>query len=106
MDAHGVLEKFRRLKEERERAMDLKPEVEDKKLISLQRTRQKQLNEVEKARLAKAIGVYEKQKFRKNFGIKGKQGDFSSKFNKKDSFLVDKKPLLKSKPKHIKSIFK
>lgn len=98
-----IVNKLKKLREDRERNLDFTEDVDDKRLISLRRMRQKQLNEMEKHRLIKTIRKYNNDKFKRDMGIKKKYNKRAlwSKYNTKNCLINEKKPIMK-----VKNIFK
>ena len=107
VDIPGMISKFKSMKAE-QGPEEFTPEVEDRQLISLQKQRNIQLNEMEKKRLRKVVNDFNMGKTRKElFGITGpaKKSRLLSKTTRKNSFLRDDKPLLKEKTKNVKIKF-
>lgn len=103
--ANGIMDRLRDIKERISQSEDLKEGVEDKVLISLRNQRQRQLNIVEKKNLRQNIKHFNKIEFRTNMGLtQPKKKILHGKFNKKDSILIDKNPLMKLKPKKVRNI--
>ncbi len=99
-----IWDKFTEIRKNNEQ--ELTPDVEDKRLVSLQRQRQKQLNEMEKKRLKNLVRNYNKMKTRKElFGIKDGAKKTKIYGQKKKKFLSDDRPLLKQKKIKIKNMF-
>jgi len=106
MDFAKIINKFHKLKEERDKNTELTEEADDKVLTSLRRQYNLRQNEMEKQYLKNYIKKYEKDKFNKNMGwTKPASKKFNSKFNKRDSLLHDKRPLLKEKRNKIRNMF-
>lgn len=78
---------------DREESEPLDPNVRDDRLTSLQRMRQKQINELMKKRLQREIVEYNKQKFHRDMGFSdpNKKIDIS----KQDFNILHDKPLMK-----------
>lgn len=98
MDFSGILDKFRELKAKQDEP--LTEEVRDDRLVSLRRQRQKQLNEIEREQLKQEIKTFNKDKNRRElWGFV--RPSSKNILKEKRKFLIDKKPLLKSKPKNM-----
>lgn len=104
MAFNEIWNKFVKIRENNE--PELTSNVEDKRLVSLQRQRQKQLNEMEKKRLKEVVRNYNKMKTRKElFGIKDNAPKTKIYGKKKKKFLKDDNPILKQKKIKVKNMF-
>lgn len=98
-----IMAKFKKLKQERDKAWEVTENPEDKVLTSLRRRRQIQLNEMEKAKLKKQIHEYNRNKSRKElWGFVDNKPRKKVLYGRKQSLLNDKRPLLKEKNRLVK----
>lgn len=92
----GIMEKFKEMKADRDNAFDVTNPLVDRRLLSLRKMREKQLNEMEKKKLKTDITEYNKNKDREEiWGIKGGKVRKKITYGREESLLHDKKPLMK-----------
>lgn len=102
MTVKDIIEKFKKYKINSGNSNPISSEVRDDRLTSLQRMRQKQLNEMEKKHLQKEVKEYNESKNHEFWMAgKAKKEVLYGKFNKKKGFLNDDRPILKQKKRFV-----